>query len=285
MPEVIRRPPPEELRAEIDQSKAIGALLYDYDRASALGTDVMLANVLSPEELGIADYLTFVEADDHGKPMQSWLAWFFSADDPPTALCRVRVPMAPWATADFSLLDPPEGVPESLRRWVRARRTALAAIQPIVQLQNPVLLPGEAIGKSGILVYLIAGTTKPDLAVFGKHHRVLVSPDGNTVVSVEPLSNSILEIPLTEQGDQAGMWVTHTVTEWPLETHVFVSLLHGMPVHVVTSRGVWEVAGTEISLLAEVESSPRPSDVPGSTSAPPPTPVEPPPPKPWWRFW
>ena len=39
----------------------------------------------------------------------------------------------------------------------------------------------------------------------------------------------------------------------PLETHVFVSLLTGLPVYVVTRAGNWRVKGDRISFLGERE--------------------------------
>ncbi|HEY6477213.1 MAG TPA: hypothetical protein VI456_11575 [Polyangia bacterium] len=44
--------------------------------------------------------------------------------------------------------------------------------------------------------------------------------------------------------------VSQIVTDWPLETHVFVSLLHDRtPIYVATKRGVWLVVGDKISLV------------------------------------
>lgn len=247
-----RLPPPEDLRAAIEQAQSLGAMLYHYDLASAIGTDVMLANVRAPKERGIAGYLTLREGDERGAT-GAWLVFFFSAEDPPKLLCRVRVP-APGTPPAFEAIDRPMPVSDDLRRLIRARRTALAAIGAVAQPQNPVLLPGQAIGKDGFLVYLLAGTKRPNAVVFGKHHRVLVSPDGETAVSVEPLSKTVLEVPLelppeAAPAGGAGLFVTHLVTEHPLETHVFASLLHRMPVGVGTSRGTWVVDGDKISLL------------------------------------
>jgi hypothetical protein len=246
-----RVPPPEDLRAEIARSQAIGAALFQYDRASAIGTDVMLANVRAPKELGIAGYLTTRDCEPDGRPLDSWHVAFFSAGEAPTALCYVRVPMQRGAKPEFALVEPPTAMPAMTLRLIRARRAALAAIGPITQPQNPVILPGQVIGKDGIVVYLLAGSPRNDVAVLGKHHRVLVSPDGETVVSVEPLSKSAIEIPLTlpDGAKGAGLMVTHLVTAWPLETHVFASLLHRTPISVGTSRGTWIVDGTQISLL------------------------------------
>lgn len=300
MAEDTRLPLPEDLRAAIEQSQSIGMALYHHDRASAIGADVMLANVRAPKELGIAGYLTFRDGDEDGRPLDCWQVTFFSAGDPPSALCRVRVPMQRAATPGFASVDPPTPVSDDARRVIRARRTALAAIGPTVQPQNPVILPGLAIGKDGILVYLLAGSKRNDVAVLGKHHRVLVSPDGETVVSVEPLSKTVIETPLALPPGAvagAGLWVTHLMTAWPLETHVFVSLLHRTPVFVGTSRGNWVVDGARISLLRRPESPSPPSGASRSPagSSPPPRrspSIEAAPRfnailsrKPWWRFW
>jgi hypothetical protein len=279
MEEETRLQPPEDLRSVIEQSQSIGTALYQNDRVSAIGTDVMLANVCAPKERGIAEYLTFRQCDENGRALDSWEVTFFSAGDPSHALCRVRVPTQSGAAPEFAVLDPPTPISDDTQRMIRARRTALAAIGPIVQPQNPVILPGQAIGKDGILVYLLAGSTRNDVVVFGKHHRVLLSSDGETVVSVEPLSKTVLEVPLESPPGVAAVglpYVTHLVTAWPLETHVFVSLLHQMPIYVGTSRGNWVVDGAKISLLPEPES---PDPTPGSSR---PAAAR----KPWWRrFW
>ena len=104
-----------------------------------------------------------------------------------------------------------------------------------------------------MLVYLLAGTKRPGIAVFGKHHRARVSPDGRQLLSLEPLSKSILELPLAlpPGAKEAGLAVSHIISETPIETHVFVSLLHKLPVYVSTSRGQWKVDGDRISFIQE----------------------------------
>lgn len=271
-----RLPPPEDLRAAIDRSQSIGIELYERDRASAIGTETMLANVRAAEELGIAGCLTLRDSDAEGRPLDRWQVMFFSAGYSPTALCRVLVPMQRGAKPEFALVDRTTPMSADAHLMIRARQVALAAIEPTEQPQNPVLLAGQAIGKKGILVYLLAGSKRNDVAVLGKHHRVLVSSNGETVVSVEPLSKAAIEVPLElppDAGTDAGLWITHLMTAWPLETHVFVSLRHRTPVFVGTSRGNWVVDGARISLLPQPDSSsPPPNDAVRRH-------------KPWWRFW
>jgi hypothetical protein len=91
------------------------------------------------------------------------------------------------------------------------------------------------------------------VVVLGKHHRVLISPDGKAVLRFEPLSRAAIEIPPDNPAGTTpvGVFVTHLVTEWPLETHVFASLLNRTPVFVGTSRGSWRVDGDTISFLGQ----------------------------------
>jgi hypothetical protein len=101
--------------------------------------------------------------------------------------------VAPETKPRFETVTPPRPASPAMQELIRARQTAIDALPERPQLINPVILPGE---KGDLLVYLMAGTTRPGLAVFGKHHRVHVSRDGRTLIKLEPLSKSILELPL-----------------------------------------------------------------------------------------
>ena len=60
----------------------------------------------------------------------------------------------------------------------------------------------------------------------------------------------MLEVPLEENGQTpVALTVSHLATEYPLETHVFTSLLVHLPVYVQTSRGTWRVNGEQIAFL------------------------------------
>jgi len=68
-----------------------------------------------------------------------------------------------------------------------------------------------------------------------------------------PLSKTMLEQPTTgpDGSETLGLMVNHILTDWPLETHVFVSLLMHVPVYVGTKIGVWRVDGDKISLISD----------------------------------
>jgi hypothetical protein len=244
-------PIPSELAALVQRSSDIGRMLYVCDAASAMGTDVLLSKI-KLEEHPIGGYITLPEGNEQGRPTGSFSVVFYTRDVEPKIVFRVHV-HPEGRPPDFVEVKPPIVAPEGLAVLIRARETALSAPRDTNQPMNPVVLPARAIGESGILVYLIAGTKQPKLAVLGKHYRVLVSEDGRTVKRSEPLSNAVLEIPYGTNPDgsnMAALAITHRVTDYPLETHVFASLLYKLPLSVATARGSWKVDGATISFLA-----------------------------------
>ena len=246
-------PVPEDLKLEVERAEQIGAMLQVYDRAAWLATDAVLAARVR-ESLGLGGYIVLPEGDSSG-PTGGWQAVFYSASEPTKVLFRVR--LLEGQKPIVVQLDPPEDPVDGMDLLIRARKTAIASVEEPEQPLNPVIVPGSVIGEDGILVYLIAGTTEPKHAVFGRHYRVLVSEDGSRVLRSEPLSKSALVLPL-EPPEANGMkpealYVTHIVSSTPLETHVLASLQHDTRVLVATDRGNWLVDGRKITFLGARE--------------------------------
>lgn len=241
-------PIPTDLAAAINRAQSVGRQLYVLDKISAIGTDVLMAQVARPQDHGLRGYLTFQDGTEDGQPKDSFTVSFFTGETPPKVAFQIHV--APDVKPRFEAVTPPRPASPGQQEMIRARQTAISALPEAMQPINPVILPGE---KGEVLVYLIAGTTRPGIAVFGKHHRAHVSPDGRQLLKLEPLSKSILELPTAPPpgAKEAGLMITHIVSETPIETHVFVSLLHKLPVYVGTSRGLWRVDGDRIAFIQE----------------------------------
>ena len=189
---------------------------------------------------------------------------FFNDENPPRFVFKVRVPR----TGEPALEEysPPEALNDDMMRLFRARRGALAVAPRGKRAVNPVVLPISTAGQpDSILVYLLAAETVPGELVFGIHYRVLTSGDGFTIKDLTPLTKSALVVPeKAPAGDVppgatlVAHMVSHMVTDWPLETHVFVSLLHkSVPIYVVTRRGTWLVIGDKITLVDDKPPVPR----------------------------
>lgn len=240
---------PEDLRGAVARASAVGRQLYVLDKVAATATDVLLAKVPDPGSQGIGGYIPLQQADAAGQPARSFLVTFYTRELPPRVAYEVTLTQG--AKPSLEAFSPPKAMLPELMLLVRARQRAIDALPKPTQPINPVLLPAEAIGEHGILVYLLAGTTKPNVAVLGKHYRAVVSEDGARLAQLTPLSKGILELPTEDPsgGRVVGLTVTHIVTDSPLETHVFASLLAKLPIYVVTRRGLWRVEADRIDFL------------------------------------
>jgi len=240
---------PPEVLAHVREADTLGRALYDLDKASAIGTDVMLENI--PKPSGIGGWLTVSSADEKGYPTAGHTVLFMTREEPPRIACRVLV--NPGAKPTFTLNDPPAPASEGTLVLFRARQAALAAVPRNGQPLNTVVLPSQTPGDKRLLVYILAGTTRPGELVFGIHYRVLVADHGTRVVSVTPLSKTALVIrdaDLPPGAKPEAAFVTHIVTDWPLETHVLVSLMHrNRRILVGTRLGDWLVIGDKIDFI------------------------------------
>jgi len=240
-------------KSEIELAQSVGRMIYILDKASAIGTDVMMENVSNFREKNLGGYITFREVDDEGNPVDSYLVSFYTNELPPKVKYQIHVRMN--NKNEFIEHAPPEETKPAFREFIKARQAAIKAIPKITQPINPVILPGEIFGKKGYAIYLLAGTTEPDTAVFGKHYRAFVDPGNDYAVEIEPLSYSEALMPLRmENGEKPkALVITQLLTNWPTEIHVFANLLYNMPVYVITESGAWRVNNGKIYYLGETE--------------------------------
>jgi hypothetical protein len=248
-PPAAEAPMPPELQGPVARSCEIGRRLYALEQAQAVGADVLRANVPDAEKHGVAGSIPVQEGDDQGKPAETIVVSFFTADDPPRIAYEIRV--APNAKPAFSPYAPPKESAPALAAMIRARKIALSSMPATKQPVNSFVVPGET--KADVFVYLLAGSTKPNVAVFGKHYRALVPLVATSPTYVMPVNNLELELPTkTESGEAVKeLVVNHAATEYPAETHVFTSLLHKLPIYVGTSRGNFRVDGDKITFMGE----------------------------------
>jgi hypothetical protein len=249
-PPFAEQPIPADLRDPVERSIAVGQQLHVLDKVAAIGTDVLLANVSDVQNAGVVGYLPLQEGDAQGKPTGTYVVVFFTSDNPPRVKYEIRV--ASDTPPEFQAFEPPRDGAPGLAALVQARQLAIAAMPRSEQPMNPVLLPAPD-SEDSVVVYLLAGTKQPNVAVLGRHFRALVPLGGTRVSSMQPLSNGSMEIPTRGPGGEPveGLIVSHVIGDFPLETHVFASLLHQTTLYVVTRRGAWRIEGERVSFLGE----------------------------------
>jgi hypothetical protein len=248
-----------DMLAEIDRAVCIGSEIYAQDSVSALATDLMLANVKDPRGQGLRGWIA-VRESSAVIASGGWLVYFYDSGHPPKLRYLARINTARHE-ASFEPLSPPEEPTPKLLAAIRARQTAIDALGMPEGPINPVVLPADFVGQRGFLVYLLLGTTEPKLAVFGKHHRVIVSEDGMRVEQMTALTKTNIAVPYgkdVKAGETpASLMITHLLSETPTEIHVFVGLQHRLPVYVATpSRRIFAVEGTRVRFVPNESDGP-----------------------------
>jgi hypothetical protein len=244
---------PHRLRAEVTQAEILGRAIYINDTLAAWGSDAMLAAKL-PNSDQCRGWITRREKN-------AWTVHFIGKDG--AELCAVDFAEFQPKAAKLHAWPTPRPLDAELAAMYRALQTATKSPQFVRRTENynPVVLPGALIGQPGWLVYLLAATTDPKEVVVGGHYCMRVSADGDKLLETRPLSKGFLV--LQKGQDTAGLFVTHLISDAPIETHVFVSLLHGQPLFVITSAGMWRVADGAITHTGiRVNSEGKPSTEP-----------------------
>ncbi len=132
-----------------------------------------------------------------------------------------------------------------------AKRAAIAAL-PGIEKHGYRFVVLDDPERKGYLVYALA--TRPDVrdVVIGLHYRASVSADGK-VERVDPLARSSGVIPgngsdLPRGTHRAGFYTTCMVSTQPVETLVYLTLLHNQPCAVATSDGtIWFIEHGKIT--------------------------------------
>ncbi len=134
-----------------------------------------------------------------------------------------------------------------------ARQTAILAMSTrCSDAYNTVVLPYE--GKDAAwAVYLLAATAEVGKVVVGGHVRVLVRDGGQGIADYRQLSKSCLtlEMPPPDAERPVALVLTHVLDDHPIETHVFLSLLHEQNLLVMTESALWSVDKGRIKLLMD----------------------------------
>lgn len=110
----------------------------------------------------------------------------------------------------------------------------------------------------GMLVYAIAASSAPDTMMVGGHVRYSISVDGERIEHTEALSTSCAAAPLADLALAAstdgvqGLALRTMLAAAPLETHVFLSLMHDTPLFIVgNDLRMWRVDGDQMKVVRE----------------------------------
>ncbi len=238
----------QDQSAACRRAEALGRAIYDQDVASAKATDALTAKVDLKGVKGLKGWITIRNAAD------TWLVRFIGEREG-ALLALYDVNLGTDGTCTVVPRDPPSPLGERDAAMFRARQAALAAMSdPCEGPYNTVVLPQEAGDGDGWLVYLLATSDKNEI-VLGGHFRAYVTADGTHVRRIERLTNDCNRGDLTEAratgSEPEAVMTTHHASPTPNEAHVFINLLHKMPIVVGTELGMWSVSDGHIRFESE----------------------------------
>jgi hypothetical protein len=102
-----------------------------------------------------------------------------------------------------------------------------------------------------IVVYYIGEVPKSQGLMVGRHYRVETKPDGKGIMMGEPSTASCIVLPPAAPDSAAVRLITQSLSPAPNEFHVFLSMLDGHGLQVVTESGHWLIEQGRISFLGK----------------------------------
>ncbi|MEM7412180.1 MAG: hypothetical protein AAF430_18270 [Myxococcota bacterium] len=130
---------------------------------------------------------------------------------------------------------PPEPLGERETAMWRARQLASSQeFRACSDRYNTVVVPASSEPGSDWFVYLLAATVEPNLIMLGGHHRYRVDPLGTRIIERFPMTKSCMTARYDET--MAMMSMSHIVSGAPIESHVYLSLIHDIPLSVIVMQ-------------------------------------------------
>ncbi len=235
---------------DIAALERLGRELYRRDALAANATDLLFERYPDARQMSSAGWIT--ELNEKVSRV-----YFLLRTDQGLRLGYIAIfPVGQVPTIEAHMNEP---VPKPIMLRHLARTTAIAATSRHRSDRPHNFEVLDDPDGDGFLVYSLAASSDPNEVVVGGHTRVSISRDGKVAERVDALSRSLLILDKRKApagGEVEGFVVTHIVSGTPIETHVFLSLMHMIPLHVVTGeKSFWKVDNGRI-LKLEIPAAP-----------------------------
>ena len=218
-------------------TERLGREMYEQDRRAAIAADLVRDN-FDPNEERLVGFITsgtaaqlrvrFVRAGAAG-----YEAAIDAVFDELLLPALERAPSPELSAAEHAQITARLQVAKDVETRCDGRYNTLALADP----------DGD-----GMLVYAVAAASEADTVMVGGHVRYSISADGETIEHTEPLATSCAAAPIADLESAAktdgnkGLALRTTLSDTPLETHVFLSLTHDLPLFIVgTDLKMWRV--------------------------------------------
>ena len=223
---------------DVPTAERLARTLYEQERRVGIASE-MVRDYYDPEEERIVGFITLQHRDGFTvrfvRPSQAGLEAVVDAVFDGELLLPALKSVAGQALQPSELAQ------------ARARQKVASDVQTRCNGRYNTLVADEPNGHR-LLVYGIAISDTPDRIMVGGHVRFTVSPDGEQLERIEPLSSSCAVVGRNQFDSAAdsegtkGVGMRNPLADVPLETHALMSLLYDVPLFVVTAdQAMWKV--------------------------------------------
>lgn len=227
----------------IERAESLGRQIYTQDLYAAQATALLVAHGLDLIDIGTLGWIT--------ESRQDGCIVTFVAGDPEQWRSVCVVTFVENTEPNIILVD--RDLSETQSAMFDARQLALNSIEKSCSdAYNTVVLPRD--DGPGWLAYALAATSDPNLVLVGGHSRVTTSADGRTLLERRSFTKDCMVLKKPQNVgpdvDVAAYTLGHVLDNTPTEIHVFLSLLYGKPLYVVTAdQRFWYIEGGKIRIL------------------------------------
>lgn len=223
---------------DVPTAERLARTLYEQERRVGIASE-MVRDYYDPEEERIVGFVTQQRSDGFTvrfvRPGQAGLEAVVDAvfDNELLLPALKSVAGQSLTPAEFAQAKARQKVASDVQTRCNGRYNTLVAEEPNGQR---------------LLVYGIAISDTPDRIMVGGHVRFTVSPDGERLERIEPLSSSCAIVgrdqfeSAADSDGTKGVGMRSPLADVPLETHALMSLLYEVPLFVVTAdQAMWKV--------------------------------------------
>lgn len=240
---------PEALSPKLRSAEIDGAAIYKLDHAAALATDAVQALKEFRRDKRVGGWLT---EDKDG----AVLVTFYGSESgsSPVALYQVVVSSTGTTASNPAILNPAIPLTEQQAAQASARSLALSSnFNHCSKTYNTVVLPRMDGEHPTWSVYLLAGTAKNNVLPAGGNYRIDTDSAGKSILSSRGFTKSCIELGNDKRA--SALMLTHLLDPAPTEIHVFLSLLAGKPMYLLTTENayMWVIENGKVRFSQKIE--------------------------------
>ncbi len=240
---------PSKYQEAVAKAEIFGTEIYLQDIAAWVVTDFLADKGVIGKDQRLQGWIT-EHADDEMKSGRMRVTFLGEINNNLKGLYQVETQLG--EVFEETYRHPAEGIPLSKNQisMFRARETALSSgFKRCANTYNTAVIPYRDDHTAYNVVYLLAGTFTSGEVMAGGNYRVVLNDAGDEIIESVSLSKSC--IVLQKRDKIVALNLSHIVEPTPNAVHVFLSLLHQVPIYILTTENdiFWEVDGNNISMV------------------------------------